>query len=75
MKYLRELFSEKSDISSMRIGTIGILVLFTPVLICVWCYVSLSQHIIAELPESILGLYVILLTGKAVQKFAEKKQG
>jgi len=71
--FLKSIFSEDGNLSSMRIGTIGFMLFVMPVVFGVWLYLSISKGEMLPLPESIVVLYGIALSGKIGQKYVESK--
>lgn len=69
MAKLAQLFMESNDkISSTRVGFL----LWVVVVLAVWAYVSIRTMSMPAIPESVIVLLGILMTGKVTQKFAEK---
>ena len=68
---IREFFSEDSKLSSMRLATVGTIVLFVPVFVVAWAYSSFTNSTLTEIPTSVVWLLGVLLTGKVFQKGVE----
>ncbi len=64
---------EDSSFSTMRVATIGIIILFIPVFVVCWSYVSFANKALADIPDGVNLLLTVVLGAKAIQKFAEKR--
>jgi len=68
LNFLQFLQDESGDFSSMRL----IVILWAIGILLMWCFCSFINKCLQPLPESVVGIMMILITGKAVQKRIEQ---
>ena len=71
LNFLQFLQDGNGDFSSMR----GIMIAWAIGVLLTWMYASVVSSALLPIPESVIALIGILVTGKAVQKKIEKKEG
>jgi hypothetical protein len=67
MLKIMQFFKENSSLSSMR----GVMITWCMGVLGVWGYLSLDKGALMEIPESVVFLVGILVTGKYLQKGVE----
>lgn len=73
MKFL-EFLRDDSPWSTMRVATFVVIALFVPTFVAIWGYLSVLNHQLQVIPDSVMWLLGVVLGAKTIQKAIEVAQ-